>query len=75
VIGSGPKEHVDLTSRRIVPGPGTYQELSRLSKSGISFGKSMRNGFDGNDQPGPGAYKVPVKFANVPKYLIPVQDE
>jgi hypothetical protein len=27
------------------------------------------------DTPGPGAYKVPVKVAEVPKYIIPKQNE
>mmetsp|Transcript_34749 Transcript_34749/g.25897 ORF Transcript_34749/g.25897 Transcript_34749/m.25897 type:complete len:114 (-) Transcript_34749:145-486(-) len=38
-IGAGPKECVDLTSRRIVPGPGAYNQHN-LSNTGVRFGKS-----------------------------------
>ena len=69
VIGSGPKAHVDLTTRRIVPGPGSYA-IKSLNRSGITFGRSNRNQWKSDAIPGPGQYKVPVKFADVPKYLI-----
>lgn len=42
VIGSGPKSEQDLTTRRIVPGPGNY-DIKMLSKNGISFGKAIRD--------------------------------
>jgi len=52
-----------------VPGPGNY-DVKILSKNGISFGKSTRDDLKKDEKPGPGAYRVPVKFADVPKYLI-----
>ena len=55
MIGSGPKSEVDLTTRRIVPGPGNYN-IKLMSKSGISFGKSLREGERVGQVPGPGAY-------------------
>jgi hypothetical protein len=53
IIGSGPKAEVDLTTRRIVPGPGNYN-VKMLSKSGISFTKSMRDKLKNDGVPGPG---------------------
>lgn len=47
MIGSGPKAEVDLTTRRIVPGPGNY-DVKIMSRSGVSFGKSLRKP-DGRD--------------------------
>jgi hypothetical protein len=41
----------------------------------VSFGKALRKTFNCDNGPGPGAYKIPVKFADVPKYLIPNQEE
>lgn len=46
-----------------------------MNRTGISFGRSQRNGWLTTDAPGPGAYKVPVKIADVPKYVIPKQSE
>ena len=78
-VGTGPKAEIDMTTRRIVPGPGNYDtsKMYILNKSvgGVSFGKSIRDSMKGNDLPGPGHYKVPVKFADVPKYLIPKIDD
>jgi hypothetical protein len=39
------------------------------------FGKDIRGRERSNDVPGPGAYKLPIKFAEVPNYLIPNRDE
>lgn len=53
VIGSAPKNEQDLTTRRIVPGPGNY-DVKNLSKSGITFGKDLRNHLKNENVPGPG---------------------
>ena len=38
----------------------------------FSFGRATRsNATKKNDEPGPGQYELPIKFADVPKYLIP----
>jgi hypothetical protein len=70
VFGSGPKSQKDLTTRRYVPGPGAYETLDK-SNQGISFTQAPRSKERKSDIPGPGSYKIPVKFADVPKYLIP----
>ncbi len=57
-----------------MPGPGAY-DAKETSNLGISFTHSKRLTFQKNEIPGPGAYRVPVKFADVPKYLIPKQNE
>ena len=76
VFGSGPKTARDLTSRRLVPGPGAYDyKLLGKSVTGISFTHDKKSREYKNDVPGPGSYKVPVKIADVPRYLIPKQDE
>lgn len=37
-----------------------------------SFGSGMRGDLGkGGAEPGPGAYNIPPKFADVPKYLLP----
>lgn len=57
-----------------MPGPGAYNS-NNLSLSGISFTKDLRNRIKDKGVPGPGAYRIPVTFANVPNYLIPNRDE
>eukprot|EP00347_Sterkiella_histriomuscorum_P004104 403361737 len=74
VFGHGPKTARDLTSRRIVPGPGTY-DLKNKSSLAMSFTQTQRLKVKYDENPGPGTYKLPVKFADVPKYLIPNRDD
>lgn len=73
-MGSGPKTARDLSTRRIVPGPGAYY-FKNMTHTGISFANAKRLEVKKDFVPGPGTYRVPVKFADVPKYLIPKQDE
>ncbi len=42
---------------------------------GVSFAKAIRDERQDLGVPGPGAYKVPVKVLDVPRYLIPNQNE
>ena len=63
-----------MTSRRIVPGPGAYDQQN-MSLTGISFARDKRAKLRETGVPGPGTYKIPVTFANVPTYLIPGRDE
>lgn len=74
IFGHGPKTERDLTTRKIVPGPGAYT-YKDLYQTGVSFSHAKRLNFKTNETPGPGAYRVPVKFADVPKYLIPGKDD
>ncbi len=74
-MGSGPKAATDLTTRRIVPGPGNY-DIKSKNASSVAFGKATRKGMGvETDNPGPGSYYIPVKVADVPRYLIPNQKE
>ena len=44
--------------------------------SGVSHGFGKSNGKGGTDlHPGPGHYYVPVHFADVPRYVLPEQNE
>jgi hypothetical protein len=66
----------------LVPGPGTYLDNnikipSFKDSPSFGFGSGKRSdvikGKDG--PPGPGHYRLRSTFADVPKYLIPNQDE
>lgn len=46
-----------------------------MSLTGISFTKDQRIKYRENGVPGPGQYKIPVQFAQVPDYLIPGREE
>ncbi len=74
VIGRGPQRHVDMTTRREVPGPGNY-DIKGANSTGVKFGRDYRGRDLSKDGPGPGAYKIPVKVADVPKYLNTNQPE
>ena len=56
------------------PGPGTYNNSSSLKGPKYPFGTGQRSQFDALKNPGPGYYKIPCKFANPPKYLVPNYD-
>jgi len=76
---TGPKFEVDTSTRKIVPGPAAYQsnDYKTLSKtmSGVSFAKAVRDQANKGKTPGPGDYKLPSKFADVPRYNLPNQAE
>lgn len=38
------------------PGPGYYDLDKKRPASGTKIGRAKRNGFDGSNTPGPGAY-------------------
>jgi len=70
---TGPKFEVDTSTRKIVPGPAAYNtEDKTLSKtmSGVSFAKALRENMKKDRTPGPGDYKLPSKFADVPRYNV-----
>jgi hypothetical protein len=57
---------------RAVPGPGQYDVRGNLGGYKWGFGRAKRSDMaKKNDEPGPGNYDLPPKFADVPKYLIP----
>lgn len=67
----------DKTTRRIVPGPGAYDQSKRPGSArapAFGFGTESRDKMNPNGSPGPAAYKIPVKIIDVPKYLIPNQN-
>ena len=72
---TGPKFEVDTSTRKIVPGPAAYkaEEQGKLSKtmSGVSFARALRENLKKDKTPGPGDYKLPSKFADVPRYNLP----
>ncbi len=59
--------------KKIIPGPGVYEAPSiALRKTASKFGKAKRNlGASIVHTPGPGEYSLPVKFNDLPDYLIP----
>lgn len=58
-----------------MPGPGQYPLDSTLKGPRFGFGTDKRHKPAKDSSPGPGAYKVPTKIADVPKYVIPNQKE
>ena len=59
------------------PGPGNYESdlKHKHSAPGYGFGTSKRGSEIKEKAPGPGAYKVPVKIADVPSYAMPNKKE
>ncbi|CAK93207.1 unnamed protein product (macronuclear) [Paramecium tetraurelia] len=64
-------KQVKTLSTETLPGPGNYDSKSILIGPCWGFGKSNSRKpiYNINNSPGPGAYNVPSKFADVPKYL------
>ena len=67
-----------------MPGPGDYdkkmlydgRDYNISGQYSIHYSISKGEAKDHDDGiPGPGHYKVPCKFADVPKYLMPNQSE
>lgn len=60
------------------PGPGAYDardyNLSGYTSIAYTIPKDESPERD-NGYPGPGHYKIPVKFADVPRYILPNQNE
>lgn len=55
------------------PGPGNY-EMSlndKRSSPKFGFGSSTRGKLNGNNVPGPGAYKINSSIGDVPVYAMP----
>jgi hypothetical protein len=54
-----------------IPGPGNYETNIHRKARSIGFGSGKRTDFVSKDRynyPGPGAYKIPSKVAEVPPY-------
>ena len=72
----GAKLSSSLTRNEYVPGPGSYVNTAEKMKQtapSFGFGTSKRPDIAGNPKtqvPGPGAYKVPTKIADVPAFAI-----
>lgn len=60
-----------------VPGPGNYNYYNPSLDKGpkVKIGTETRVHNVKSDTPGPGAYKIPVKLMDVPRYLIQNQEE
>jgi hypothetical protein len=56
------------------PGPGYYDPKNPDSTS-IVFGSEKRDKAYNTDTPGPGYYYIPCTVADVPRYVMPVQEE
>lgn len=70
----GIKLKSDLVNKEGVPGPGQYQGSAEKVKTAApkyGFGSSKRPDLKTDGSPGPGAYRVPVKVADVPDYNMP----
>jgi len=54
------------------PGPAAYDTRGRIRGPKWGFGSSKRNRSDQKQvaEPGPGAYNIPPKFADAPKYAL-----
>ena len=59
------------------PGPGQYGQLYMppSEKGGFTFTKESKEQKIKGETPGPGSYRLPTKFADVPDYLIPGQSD
>ena len=67
----------DKSTRKIVPGPGAYDQQKSPGKPkapAFGFGSETRGKMRKSDTPGPGQYKIPVKVLDVLKYIIPNQN-
>ena len=68
----GTSSRSDFTKGLNTPGPGLYDTSKGLGGPRWGFGTDMRNKLnDKSENPGPGTYNIPPKFADVPKYLLP----
>ena len=72
----GAKLSSSLTRNENVPGPGTYVNTAEKMKQtapSFGFGTSKRPALGGNSKhqvPGPGAYKIPTRIADVPEFAM-----
>lgn len=60
-----------------MPGPGNYNYYNPGLDTGpkVKIGTETRDINVKSDTPGPGAYKIPVKLMDVPRYLIQSQND
>lgn len=76
VYSMGAKLKSSMINTQQVPGPGTYvnsAEKLKMTAPSFGFGTSKRPelGSSKFQVPGPGAYKVPSKVADVPDFAMP----
>lgn len=64
---------IDSKAKSAIPGPADYKENDVKTRKAprFSIGRSQRSAIVTGTTPGPGAYNLPPKFADVPKYLLP----
>ncbi|CAK66308.1 unnamed protein product (macronuclear) [Paramecium tetraurelia] len=69
-----PEHRTKQLLTQYLPGPGQYSVKSSLEGPQWGFSKDIRQSIIKKDMiPGPGAYNIPPKFNEVPKYLLPKQ--
>lgn len=75
-FGSSPKG-TGNKQKELVPGPGSYKYYNPALDKGphVKIGSEIRGKDLKSDTPGPGAYRIPVKIIDVPRYLIPNPEE
>jgi hypothetical protein len=69
-IGTSKKDDIYRElQRRGVPGPGMYDSKTGLGGPQYKFGSQKRNFYKTSEVPGPGQYRIPCSFSDVPRYL------
>ena len=56
-------------------GPGSYDPVNGSQNMGYSFSKLERDAPNATESPGPGFYKIPVKFGEQKLYAQPIIQE
>lgn len=68
VLSTGPRTEKDFSTRRDIPGPGTYPLKSTLTGPKFGFGIGKKGEQRNDDTPGPGTYKVPCTLGKAESY-------
>lgn len=72
VLSTGPRTEKDFTTRKDIPGPGTYVLKSTLNGPKFGFGVGKRKYYKTNkDIPGPGTYKLLSTIGRAETYQLP----
>ena len=71
VLSTGPRTEKDFTTRKDIPGPGTYALNSTLNGPKFGFGVGKRDSHKTNNStPGPGTYKLPCTIGKAETYQL-----
>jgi hypothetical protein len=47
----------------------------KSERNSFKFGKEVKRSMKEDESPGPGFYKIPCRIAEVPRYVLPKQNE